>query len=257
MARLRSPGYPSFPLAHVIELAKKIHDADRQHPVPREVAAQHMGFSGLTGASDRALSALMHYGLADKAAKGEIRVTDLALRIIHPESGSERREALHRAGFMPDLFSELRSRYPGQPPSSGVLASYLSRENFAPAAIPPAARAYLETCDFLLREGAYESDLSGDELGEDSLPLSRSEPMMNAPPPTPAPTMVAPPMAPARSVPAERSDVFTIGDDGEVIVTLPKSLTQEAYDDLKDWLELIIRKARRRVRQPTVDELLS
>lgn len=253
MARLRSPGYPNFPLPQVIEMARKVHDADRQHAVPREVAAQHMGFSGLTGASDRALSALMHYGLAEKAGKGEIRVSELALSIIHPESGAERRQALHRAAFAPDLFRELRERYPGQPPSSGVLTSFLSRENFAPAAIPPAARAYLETCEFLLREGAYEVGQSSDDWGLEAVPSSPPTIEVQAPGSS-IPAVPASSAAPqARAIPflggshPNKADVFTIGSDGEVVVLLPTVLTQDAYDDLKDWLDLIARKAKRKI----------
>lgn len=257
MVRLRSPGYPNFHLAHVIEMARKIHEADRQHPVAREVAAQHMGFSGLTGASDRALSALMHYELAAKAGKGEIRITDLALSILHAESTAERRSALRRAAFAPDLFRELRGRYPAQPPSMPSLTSYLSRENFAPAAIPPAARAYLETCDFLVREGAYEGDGDGDAGEAESGSPPRREPPMPSPAAAPALVQAAP--IPAQQVVtklppprSDRSDVFTVGDGGEVVVTLPAVLTQDAYDDLKDWLDLIGRKAKRKVVAVTV-----
>lgn len=46
---------------------------------------------------------------------------------------------------------------------------------------------------------------------------------------------------------APRRDVFTIGDDGEVVVTLPTTMSQQTYDDLKDWLDLIGRKAQRKV----------
>jgi hypothetical protein len=157
MARIRSPGYPSFGLEDVVEFARKIHAEDRQHPVDRDTAARHMGFSGLSGASDRALSALMHFGFAEKVQKGEIRVTDLALKIVHPDSPAERRNALHEAGFAPGLFQELRTRYPDAPPSKDGLSSFLSRSGFASAAIGPATKAYLETCYFLQREGAYES----------------------------------------------------------------------------------------------------
>lgn len=159
MARIRSPGYPNTSLEQMIDSAAKIHAEDRQHPVDRETAAKHMGFSGLSGASDRALSALLHFGLAEKVRKGELRVTDLALRIIHPNDSQERREALHEAAFSPELFRELRERYPEAPPSRDTLSSYLSRSGFASAAISPATRAYLETCAFLQREGAYDSRL--------------------------------------------------------------------------------------------------
>jgi hypothetical protein len=177
MARVRSPGYPNAALPEVIEFARLIHEADRQHPVSREVAAQHMGFSGSTGSSDRAISALMHFGLAEKVVKGEIRVTDLALRIIHPDSAEERRAALREAAFRPDLFQELRERYPGPPPSASTLASYLSRSNFAGAAIGPASKAYLETCYYLQREHAYESEDGPSSDRAESAPVTREEPI--------------------------------------------------------------------------------
>jgi hypothetical protein len=68
--------------------------------------------------------------------------------------------------------------------------------------------------------------------------------------PTPLQAAFAPAAQVVASAPplrSERSDVFTIGDGGEVVVTLPAVLTQDAYDDLKDWLDLIGRKAKRRI----------
>jgi hypothetical protein len=39
-----------------------------------------------------------------------------------------------------------------------LLVLYSTRENFAPAAIASVAKAFLDTCEFLQREGAYEND---------------------------------------------------------------------------------------------------
>lgn len=163
MTRIRSRGYPNQPLEQVIDNARKVHEADRQHPVDRETVARHVGFGGLSGASDRALSALLHYGLMEKVKKGELRVTDLTLAIIHPHNDDERRQALHQAGFSPDLFQELRERYPETPPSRESLSSYLSRSGFATAAIPAATKAFLETCSFLQRERAYDLGVASSE----------------------------------------------------------------------------------------------
>lgn len=175
MARLRSPAYPNITLADAIDYARKIHDQDRQHSVPRDVAAQHMGFAGPSGASDRALSALSHYGLIEKAGKGEIRVSALALRILHPANPTERREALHQAAFNPDLFRDLRERYPGASPTQATLASHLARMNFAPIAIPPATKAYLETCNYLQRENAYDAIHGADKSAHEAQTPSLSD----------------------------------------------------------------------------------
>lgn len=185
MTRIRSPGYPNASLEQVIDNAGKVHLQDRQHPVDRATVARHLGFSGLSGAADRALSALLHFGLMEKVKKGELRVTDLALRIIHPTDPNERREALYEAAFAPELFKELRARYPEAPPSRDSLSSYLSRSGFASAAIPSATKAYLETCYFLQREHAYDLGVAAPEVAPESAPVE-PQPEPNVTPLTPA-----------------------------------------------------------------------
>jgi hypothetical protein len=207
-----------------------------------------MGFSGITGTSDRAISALFHYGLAEKVVKGEIRITDLALSIMHPESDRERREALHEAGFSPQLFEELRRRYPGRPPASGTLESYLKREGFATAALKSATKAFLETCRFLQQEGAYESD--GDVVEgapESSVPTPIEEARRVQQVQIPSPTIAS---SHTRED-ALRQDIFTLEGGGYVTVALPEALSKREYEDLKDWLELMQRKAERKVAAQT------
>ncbi len=212
MTRIRSRGYPNQPLEQVIDNARKVHEADRQHPVDRETVARHIGFGGLSGASDRALSALLHYGLMEKVKKGELRVTDLALAIIHPHNDDERRQALHQAGFSPDLFQELRERYPETPPSRESLSSYLLRSGFATAAIPAATKAFLETCSFLQRERAYDLGVATSEPEPEPEPIQET-PMLPQPSVIPA-TLAAGAMPPQPQVsPTGRSDLNKINMD--------------------------------------------
>jgi hypothetical protein len=44
--------------------------------------------------------------------------------------------------------------------------------------------------------------------------------------------------------------VFTLSGGGEVVLTLPQALSQQDYDDLNDWLELMGRKAKRSIKAP-------
>jgi hypothetical protein len=243
MSRIRSPRYPNHNLEETIDFIGKIHAEDRQHPVSREVAARHMGFSGISGTSDRALASLMHYGLAEKAVKGELRVSDLALSIMHPHSEKERVRALFDAGFHPELFKELHDRYPDQPPSAVSLESYLSRSGFAPAAIRPASKAYLETCQFLQRNGAYESDGSLMQEGSESADIiehAEQKPVDMSP-------KIVTPAQGVPVAPVVRGDIFVLSGGGEVIANLPETMSSRDYEDLKDWLELMIRKAGRKV----------
>lgn len=168
MARQHSPSYPNMALPKAISTVQKIFDADRQAPVDRAVAAKHIGYAGQSGASDKALASLAHYGLLEKAGKGETRVTQLAVDILHPENPAERRAALRQAGLKPGIFQEIYDRYEGRLPSEEALRSYLLRANFQNIAINPVVNSYAETFRFLEQEKAFESGGTGGESGADS-----------------------------------------------------------------------------------------
>lgn len=161
MARAQSPGYPNMSLPKAIATVQKIFAADRRNPIDREVAAKHIGYSGLSGASDKSLASLAHFGLTEKTGKGEVRVSQLAVDIIHPDKPSDRTKALYEAGFKPQIFKDLRDRFSGGHVSEDALKSYLIRENFLDRAIAPVTQAYLETCRFLEQEKAFESGGAG------------------------------------------------------------------------------------------------
>ncbi|TPI48842.1 hypothetical protein FJW05_05675 [Mesorhizobium sp. B2-9-1] len=150
-------------LAHT----RSIHTADRRNAIDREVAVKHMGYSGLSGASDKALGSLAHYGLLEKAGKGQTRVTQLAVDILHPDSDSSRKKALLEAAYKPDIFSEIRDRFPDGHPSEGALKSWLMRENFLDRAIGPVVASYMETCRYLEQEQAFESGGASADAGEE------------------------------------------------------------------------------------------
>lgn len=160
----QSPGYPNFPLPKAVDLVRKIFAEDRRNSIDREVAAQHLGYSGLSGASDKALGSLGHYGLIEKSGKGQIRVSQIAVDILHPESPEGRRQALNLAAFNPTIFGEIRAHFSDGPPSEGALKSWLMREEFLDRAISPVTKAYLETCSYLKQEKAIEK--SGPPSGE-------------------------------------------------------------------------------------------
>ena len=154
---IRSPSYPASPLGEAISQVRKIETLYRLSPVDRVAAAKVIGYSGMSGPAAQALSALAHYGLVERAGKGEMRVTPLAQAILHPNNDLEKHKSLHRAAFEPELFRELQERWPNIiPPEDGII-SYLNRQGFNQTATKPAARAYLQTLSFLEEVGASES----------------------------------------------------------------------------------------------------
>lgn len=158
MARKRSPNYPAVGLPEAIERIRAIHDAEHQNPAAPEVMAQHLGYSGINGASLKLLSALSKYGLLEKAGDGELQVSDRAIDILFPE-GDQRKLAIEAAATSPVLFSNLREKWPNRLPSDENLRAHLIRRQFAQSAISDVIRTFRETFDLVAREsGQYDTD---------------------------------------------------------------------------------------------------
>lgn len=173
---IQSPSYPSLSLASSIDHTKKIEALYRTSAADRQDAAKLMGFSSLSGPANKALAALASYGLVERAGKGMLRVTPLAISIIHPKSDEERRKALLEAAQTPQLFREIREQFPDLPvpPEPGVV-THLNRAGFNPNSVPKAARAFLETARFVEQLGGTESHgLSDDDDAGSDPPDERS-----------------------------------------------------------------------------------
>lgn len=154
--RARSPSYPNTPIQQAIAAVKRIHLAERTNAVDRGVAAKAMGYVGLTGRSATVLSDLSQYGLVERAGKSEVRVTPLAVEILHPDDLLTWEAALETAARHPDLFQKVAERFPDGRPSEAALESFLVKQGFTYTAIPYALRAYRETFSYL--ENAVVSD---------------------------------------------------------------------------------------------------
>lgn len=167
--RVRSPRYPSISLGEAEELARKAYGSDGMNAMDREVAVKHMGYSSLNGASAQALASLKQYGLISEAGKGMVRLTDLALDVIEPQSESAKRDALRQMAFRPDLFAGLRERFPGTVPSESNLRAHLVRQQFTQAAIRNIVPAYLGTCEYVASLSEPEKHRSEDKSHSESL----------------------------------------------------------------------------------------
>lgn len=170
MTRIRSPGYPSISLSEAIDLVRKVHEANRRNVTDREAAVKDMGYSGLTGHSAKMISDVSHYGLIERAGKGGLRVTDTAVRILHPRESQERNEALQEAAFSPELFAQIKEQWPDGFASEHALRNFLIRQNFSSNAVQPALKAYTETYAYLQQAHAIESHRQ--EASSEREPLS-------------------------------------------------------------------------------------
>ncbi len=130
MTRIRSPNYPQIELSEAIALVAQIHKKEGTNYATREVIAELLGYSSVNGASEKKISAITAYGLLDRNSERELRVSEVAMRILHPESEREKSQALTEAATSPNLFREINEKWPDTPPSDASLRSYLIRNGF-------------------------------------------------------------------------------------------------------------------------------
>jgi hypothetical protein len=266
MTGTRSPKYPNFSLRAAVKHIEKVFQADRRNVIDRAVAAKHIGYSGLSGPADKTLATLLQYGLLERVGKGEVRVSKLALEILHPDAPGERARALSVAAFSPTVFKAVKERFP-EGVSPEALRSYLVREDFLDRAIGPITKAYSETAAFLEQEGANDSgvpaaalageSVSFDEEDEDMEAIAQSAPAAPSPASmTKAQALARTPgvgpvsMAQMMNLPPEgwTQAVFPLAE-GPVYLNFPQNLTADGYAELKEYLEIFLRRAERQKRQ--------
>jgi hypothetical protein len=217
MAKTRSPNYPGVSLPEAVELVTKLYQAEKRAPVDAERGALALGYRSLSGAARTKLSALRKFDLVEETGSG-IRVSDLAMAILHPTNPHERQEALREAATTPALFRDL-SEFPGA--SDENLISRLVRLGFTEAGARLAVASYRKTMSLVPGE-ASEYDAEHDEFNE----------VLGAPE---LPRATQPRSAAPRS---NQGSVLTIalpgGADAEL--RLPDRLTPDALKAVVDWL---------------------
>ncbi len=242
---IHSPSYPSLSLEACINHTRKIEESYRTSAVDRKDAANLMGYSSLSGPAGTALAALASYGLVEKAGKGMLRVTPLAVSIIHPQSDSERKKALFEAAQTPKLFRDIREQFPdlSVPPEQGV-KTHLNRAGFNPNSVPKAVKAFLDTARFVEQLGKPESHVpdSGDDVESDPPDDETQQTGTNSPSAIPPEDTIQKELPPATG---QRKAVFPVSE-GDVTFLFPDGMTEEGIEELEAYLAVFLKKAKRK-----------
>ena len=161
MIRMRSPNFPGIPLEQAIKLVEVIFKSNRQNVISRAAAAKDLGYTGLTGRTMKLLGALNQYDLVANTSKGEMRVTQTAVDILHSIDPADKIAALQKAGRAPALFKSIFEKFKDGIPSENAVRSFLITNGFTDKGVDRALKSFLETNRFLELNGVSES--YGDE----------------------------------------------------------------------------------------------
>lgn len=230
MAKTRSPNYPTTDLAEALSAIRPVFKVENRNKMSRLVLAKDMGYKSLNGRALSKIGALRAYRLIEGSGD-DLRVTDDAITLMNaPEGAPEQRSALERCAFGTDLFTDLRNEFPDTNPSLENLRFNLIKRGFTQAAAEKAAANYLSTVALVLGSpGGYNSAATNEE------PSGMLQTPTHSKPSTP----------PALGI--QRAD-FPLAE-GVARIEFPADMSPESYEDLDAWVKLVLRRAKRGVKE--------
>jgi len=255
----RSPSFPAISLKTAIDRARTFYQHEKRSAANVVVASKHWGYSFSSSGGKQTLAALIAYGLMDDKGSGEqrhVQLTDLAFRILLDErpDSTERDKALYKAALTPKLHAEIFGRWPDTLPSDPNLRHYLlidkkfnenSVDDFIRQLRVTAEYAKVYSIEFVDEDAPFELNGSplNDAQSSQATDVLREPKEVNVFPPAPQ-TLGYVPAVGGSEV---RQDTFSL-DEGQVVLQWPAKLSENSYEDLKDWLDLQLRKIKRNVR---------
>jgi hypothetical protein len=183
----RSPRYPVISLPEALKRAVRVWKRDRRNKIPKEVVAEHMGYTTLNGASLGAIAAAFKYGLLE-GSREAMGVTERAVAIFVHEKGSpEWTEAVRAAARGPALFRMLDEKFPDGGSDQAIRSYLITQAGFLPDAAVTLVRVYRETIALVADSApAYDSPVENRHTEEK---MATAAPTMGSVHPHPAALM--------------------------------------------------------------------
>ena len=247
--RNRSPKHPAIDLEAAISNVTTFHSKAWDHPVTVEVACEFWGLTYGSGAGNRAIAALLQFGLLKGEGSGErrkVQITGRGLDLVSdPEGVTEARtQAVRDAALAPPVYKEMWDRWgPRLPTDDKKMTPVLLRDlGFNPRATSEFLRNFRATVAFagldkLAPETQIKTAIGGDTTGQRPSeggaaqdPQAKTKPTVKAP--------MEETTEPRDELSSVRVEDYTIPlrGAGTAVLSLPVPLTRKNYENLKGWL---------------------
>jgi len=241
----RGPAYPFVDLEHAVEFAAKAFQYSRRSPAQVDaIIREAWNYSPTSSGSKKTIAALKYFGLLEEAAGNDgrlVRVSDRAYRIlIDDEKSAERLQALREAVLSPRAYLLCWNKWgPDMPPS--MRSTLIFHEGFIESTVDGFIADYKKSIEFAgLLESKPTSEVPEHNLTEPATsPLTASQHESGV-----VGNLL--PLSIAGPSSDYRSDVFSLSE-GTVSLSWPKTLSEDSFKDLSDWLDLLKRKIERTV----------
>lgn len=229
MAKLRSPNCPQISFLEAAARAQLVYSKEHTHPADKNVIAEDLGYTSISGASLSMIGALRQYGLLEASGEG-LRISDAAVDFFElPDGSAERRRAVLKMAFRPALFNELWKQYEGKPPSEANLRHALIKKGFLPKTAEEVLKVYGENFKLIENEET-EYNTEQDASRPSTLDAASSERSQSSV------------TAPFQTATASISTPVGMDNDGHVVfahISFDSALRREYVIGLRKYLDYL------------------
>ncbi|HKV56288.1 MAG TPA: hypothetical protein VJN94_16765 [Candidatus Binataceae bacterium] len=127
----------------------KIYAQDRRHPIPMELAAQHLGYKGAnSGTAVKALASIRYFGLLGRPKEGLFAIEKDVEDYNFAPDPEHKAQLIRKWLLTPPVFAEVLGRFPDGLPSDAALRFALIQGGFLPKGADALVRVLKDSVEF-------------------------------------------------------------------------------------------------------------
>lgn len=242
--RDRSPSFPFIPLSEAIDRLKELESKFGRHPAPAAKVGLAWGVKDDGSQGAQIVAALKAFGLVDyegSAAERKALISELGRNYLRAQQESVKKKLLQEVATKPTQLAKFWGIWGRKRPPDPVCLDVLVLESaFTENAAKKFLKVYDQTLEFANLNDANE-ELEGDDVREKLVPVDRAD----DPATSDKPLRSSAGEGTIDTIAQYREEKISL-DEGDVVLRWPSRLGAESVEDLKDWLDGVIRRAARR-----------
>ncbi len=252
--RDRSPAYPNMPLSTALDRLTQFEAHFKRSAARPEKVGDAWNIKGKAYV-DRTVAALRYFGLLEYQGAGKDRyvvVSEEGRKYLRAQQDEIKQEVIKAAALRPKAMAKFWNEWGTDGPADAARLDDLTlKHGFSDAGARDFLKVYDATIAFagLSDADKVASPAGSEEISGMMAEHARSTVEIGPSQGVPKPYRVGDNMFAAPQPPGTRREVITL-DEGDVVITFPEDLSSDSFGDLKDHLNLFIKKMQRRAMSP-------
>ncbi len=240
----RSPPFPFIALDRAFQRMQELLEYSKGHAVRVQSAVQAWGYNPKSSGGIQTVGALKGFGLIDDTGSGDERkvfLSELGKRLSRNPPADIRMQLLREAALKSRLIAEYWAEWgTNRPPDNDCRWELIDSRGFTEDAAAKFLSVYDATVAFADLEGATDLKVASNDISIDNTQADPFQEKVTEK----GIAQRHPDIPNEQPLAGHRKAVFPL-NEGDVTLTFPASLTADGYDELGDYLQIFLKRARK------------